>query len=221
MNRMCIRLLRPPGGPLAEPTTNWDDALVRLRLPSVAEVSIPLDDGVADERVKSIPTTLNGRPAARRSFWGVTRSCHGRVCRGKGGLGPTPLTCLAPPCADASTRTAPTPEEFAKVNRILKPQKKRQKRQRRRNGLLTLEAINRFGRLMRAMTGKTSACFQDGCIAVCPKPANDTAKLPRRVQALDGARKQDGDPRQLQLLVTCRLPISRSNRTTTVPAQAR
>ena len=144
MNRMCIRLLRPPGGPLAEPTTNWDDALVRLRLPSVAEVSIPLDDGVADERVKSIPTTLNGRPAARRSFWGVTRSCHGRVCRGKGGLGPTPLTCLAPPCADASTRTAPTPEEFAKVNRILKPQKKRQKRQRRRNGLLTLEAINRL-----------------------------------------------------------------------------
>ncbi len=91
MNRMCIRLLRPPGGPLAEPTTNWDDALVRLRLPSVAEVSIPLDDGVADERVKSIPTTLNGRPAARRSFWGVTRSCHGRVCRGKGGTGPDPV----------------------------------------------------------------------------------------------------------------------------------
>src|SRR5262249_29170410 len=124
---MRLRSLRPPGGPRAEPTTNWDDAPDRSHLPSVAAVSIPPDDGVADRRGQSIPPILNGRRAARRCFWGVTRRCHRRVCRGEGGRGLTPLTCLAPPRANAPIRTSPAPEEFAKVQRIVKLPQKREK----------------------------------------------------------------------------------------------
>src|SRR6185295_12798425 len=108
---MSYRSLRPPGGPHAEPPTNWDDALPWLCLTRVTEVSNPPDDGMAQQRVKSIPTILKGRRAARRCFWGVTQGCHGQVGRGKGRPGPTPLTCLAPPRADAQTRTSPAPEE--------------------------------------------------------------------------------------------------------------
>ena len=32
--------------------------------------------------------------------------------------------------------------------------------------------------MMRAIAGKMSACFQDGCIVVSPKPPNDRAHLP-------------------------------------------
>jgi hypothetical protein len=51
---------------------------------------------------------------------------------------------LAPPRANAPTRTSPAPEAFADAGRIVKLQKSVKKRQRRRCGLLTFKAINRF-----------------------------------------------------------------------------
>jgi len=68
--RMCIRSYDPPGGPPAEPKTNWDDVPDRSCLPSVREVSIPPDDGVADRRRVSIPTILEWTASGTEKFLG-------------------------------------------------------------------------------------------------------------------------------------------------------
>src|SRR5207249_83377 len=66
--------------------------------------------------------------------WGVTDGGHRRTSRGKGGCGPTSLTCLTPPGADVQRRTIPVPEESAERQAHLAATRERQKsRQRGRN----------------------------------------------------------------------------------------
>ncbi len=69
--RIRTRMTRSPDGPLAEPTSNWDDAIDGSRL-------------LASRRSRFLPTTARRQPrevdpadlpggrAARRRFWGVT-----------------------------------------------------------------------------------------------------------------------------------------------------
>ena len=114
------------------------------RLPSDAVVSIPPADDARQSRAVD-PADLPGQRAARRRFWGVTPSCHRRAAEVKGAFGQTPLTCLAPPDADAQTRTTPVSPREAKVNASGCHEEKREKTSALRERTLTFEAINRFG----------------------------------------------------------------------------
>ena len=112
-----MQLTRSLGGPLAEPTTNGDDAVDGSRLQAPRRSRFRPTTAWLEPRDVD-PDVLNGRRAVRRQFWGVTDCGPSRNHRGKGGCGPTPLTCLTPPGADVQRRTIPVPEANAKVNRI-------------------------------------------------------------------------------------------------------
>jgi hypothetical protein len=129
-----MRMIRSPGGPLAEPTTNWDDAIWRLRLFAPRRSRFRPATARLESRDVD-PAVLNRRRAVRRQFWGVTDCGHRRVHRGKGGRGQTPLTGLTPPGADVERRTIPVPEAFAEGQSHLQATRKGEKnRQRGRNG---------------------------------------------------------------------------------------
>src|SRR5262245_33149508 len=124
-----------------------------MRLPVMparaTKVSIPSCDGVA-AAARCRSRRFAWPECGTETFLGPDRCGHRRTNGGKGAFGLTPLTCLAPPDADAQTRTTPAPKLSEAQTHLGATREDVKNPSPSKERTLTSEAINLLGATLQA-----------------------------------------------------------------------